>query len=282
MDAFLRRRSGLLVPAENVIRRAGICDIIGLGDMMPGGAGFVTAKTGQTFFSSSTTWTCPAGVYAVDLFLLGAGGGAEIGNAFGNRGGGGGGFCWQLNYQTSPGQSYPIAIGLGGASNQAGGGTSFDNRVYAYGGSIGGGGGFAGGAGGYRGGHPSNNGDRGNGGGGASYGGQGGDASGGGGAGGGGSFITIALSGGAYTVNNSAPGAGGNGVAGGAGGGAGGAGGSVTGGVGAAGSGAGAGAAGTGSSPGAGGGGYGGGGGASPYYTDVSGAGGNGYLILVY
>jgi hypothetical protein len=84
--------------------------------------------------TSSGTWLCPAGVFAVDLELIGAGGGAGGGGdgaaAFGGGdlggqgGGGGGGGGAGLRRQIDavpvvPGTSYAYVVGAGGAGGAA-------------------------------------------------------------------------------------------------------------------------------------------------------------------
>jgi len=69
-------------------------------------------------FTSSGSWTVPAGVTAAEVVLIGGGGaGAGIsGETFGGSGGGAG----QITYSvvaTTPGDTLTIAIGAGGASN---------------------------------------------------------------------------------------------------------------------------------------------------------------------
>ena len=110
-------------------------------------------------FTSTTTWTCPDGVYNVDVWVCGGGGGGASGRwgsdngQYGNCGAGGcGGECIMYrNIQVFPQTSYSIVIGAGGAggvapaavgkSGQRGsdGGTSyFENTTYlAHGGSGG-------------------------------------------------------------------------------------------------------------------------------------------------
>jgi len=67
---------------------------------------------GQQEYTSPGTysWTCPAGVTAVTLTLVGGGGsGASIG------GGGGAGGALRVRVATSPGTTYSIVVGSGGA-----------------------------------------------------------------------------------------------------------------------------------------------------------------------
>ena len=78
-------------------------------------------------FTSTTTWTCPDGVYNVDVWVCGAGGGGASGtwgresNLFGRCGSGGcGGECIMYrNIDVFPQTSYSIVIGAGGAGGVA-------------------------------------------------------------------------------------------------------------------------------------------------------------------
>ncbi len=66
--------------------------------------------------TESTWWTCPAGVYNIAAWLVAGGG--RGGNGWGDEGGGGGGAggCLYLSWiSVTPGQSYEIIIGAGGA-----------------------------------------------------------------------------------------------------------------------------------------------------------------------
>jgi len=86
------------------------------------------ATVAQTF-ASSTTWTVPVGVYKVDYLVVGGGGGGA--NVEGG-GAGGGGFV-EGSLTVSPGTTYPITVGAGGAINSNGGNSVF-SIVTAYGG----------------------------------------------------------------------------------------------------------------------------------------------------
>lgn len=82
-----------------------------------------TQKTQE--FTSTTTWTAPTGVLAVDVFLCGAGGGG--GGSYGTTalgGGGGGGEVIQKMITVVPGTSYTITIGAGGAGATADSGSN--------------------------------------------------------------------------------------------------------------------------------------------------------------
>lgn len=91
-------------------------------------------------FNSSTTWVCPAGVTTVQVECIGGGGGGKPGAAgVGSGGGGGGGYTIKTSQAVTPGQSYTINVGTGGASGVPGGDTYFiDNTtVLAKGGNSG-------------------------------------------------------------------------------------------------------------------------------------------------
>lgn len=78
----------------------------------------------QAAFTSSGTWTCPAGVTSVILIGCGGGGGGASGEAQSTRGGGGGGGAiQQTSYaQVTSGNIYTVTVGAGGT-----GGTSNSN-----------------------------------------------------------------------------------------------------------------------------------------------------------
>ena len=96
--------------------------------------------------TSQGVWSVPAGVTAVRLRIWGGGGAG--GSGFGTAGGGGaGGGYTEGFYAVSPGQSFVVAVGNGGAAS-GGGGSSFGSVASAAGGQAGGNGvGGAGGAG---------------------------------------------------------------------------------------------------------------------------------------
>ena len=74
----------------------------------------VYASAGGKLFTSSQTWTAPAGVTLVHAVAVGAG--CEQGSSAG----GGGGLGWKNNITVVPGQTYSVVVGLGGQnrSNQ--------------------------------------------------------------------------------------------------------------------------------------------------------------------
>ncbi len=91
----------------------------------------------QTYtFSTSGTWTCPAGVTTITVQCWGAGGAGGSANITGTQvgaGGGGGGYT-EKTYTVVPGTVYPVTVGIGGigdATNTgaaaAGGNSLFNN-----------------------------------------------------------------------------------------------------------------------------------------------------------
>ena len=133
------------------------------------------------------SWTAPAGVTSVSVVAVGGGGGGS--SCWSSGGGGGGGLGWKNNIAVTPGQSYTVLVGNGGAANcgdssggesyfissatvRGGGGlaaSSGGSFTGDGGGSGGSGGGWpyaGGGAGGYAGNGGSSNGFSGTGGGG--------------------------------------------------------------------------------------------------------------------
>lgn len=105
------------------------------------------ASTLVSFTSpGGTTWTCPSGVYSVEVLVVAGGGGG--GNGLtpndGNGGGGGGGVIYRPSYGVTPGSVYTVTVGAGGSASPAnssnrggnGGNSVFDTLT-----AIGGGGG---------------------------------------------------------------------------------------------------------------------------------------------
>jgi hypothetical protein len=66
------------------------------------------------YFTSTDTWTAPAGVTSVELLLVGGGGAG--GGVNQGAGGGGGGLVYNTAVTVSPGVTYTFTIGAGGAS----------------------------------------------------------------------------------------------------------------------------------------------------------------------
>ena len=92
--------------------------------------------------TTSTSWTCPAGVTSIEVLVVAGGGG---GGAPGGGGGGGGGLIYNSTFKVIPTTSYTVAVGAGGAAgvyNSSPGGTggnSSFSTLLAYGGGGGGG-----------------------------------------------------------------------------------------------------------------------------------------------
>ena len=91
-------------------------------------------------FASSGTWTCPAGVTTIRARMwAGGGGGGGSGNPGSAASGGGGGQYGEGNIPVTPGTSYNITVGAGGAgggteANGAAGGASAFSGSFSVGG----------------------------------------------------------------------------------------------------------------------------------------------------
>src|SRR3989344_5230709 len=73
----------------------------------------------QPYTSPGTySWTAPAGVTSVSVVAVGGGGGG--GYQWSYHGGAGGGLGWKNNIAVTPGQSYTVVVGNGGAANCGG------------------------------------------------------------------------------------------------------------------------------------------------------------------
>ena len=106
----------------------------------------------SAIFTESGSWTVPANVTSVNVFLFGGGGGAGYtsytvdgdNSGTGYGGGGGSGHMAKSTLAVTPGQSIAITIGAGGARGSSGGTggtggtTSFGTLLSAQGGSGGG------------------------------------------------------------------------------------------------------------------------------------------------
>jgi hypothetical protein len=101
-----------------------------------------TAKSQTSVIIKSTTsWTAPVGVTQVEVILCGGGGGAfGLAGFAGNRNGGAGSVFYDF-LTVTPGTSYTITIGAGGAGTSsfpanAGGNSSFGGLLTATGGAA--------------------------------------------------------------------------------------------------------------------------------------------------
>lgn len=104
----------------------------------------ITIPRGEAEYTTagSYSWTAPAGVTSVSVVAVGGGGGGhnDLSN---NNGGAGGGLGYKNNIAVTPGQSYTVVVGAGGAAgsgfgvNGSDGGDSYFNdtsTVVGYGG----------------------------------------------------------------------------------------------------------------------------------------------------
>lgn len=101
----------------------------------------VPATTVVSFTSTGAqTWTCPSGVFGIEVLVVAGGGGGSSG------GGGGGGVVYRPYYPVRPGTVYNLSVGAGGAgattansgSGRSAGGNSTFDTITAYGGGYGG------------------------------------------------------------------------------------------------------------------------------------------------
>ena len=92
-------------------------------------SGLAVAQTPTTtVFTSSTTWTCPAGVTSVTVECWGGGGGGGGSGATSNggSGGGSGAYVKKVGIPVTAGTNYTITVGTGGA-----GGSGFTPTIVA-------------------------------------------------------------------------------------------------------------------------------------------------------
>ena len=94
------------------------------------------AQSSKTY-SSSGTFTVPAGVTTLDVQAWGAGGGGSTITSKGKRGAGGGGGAYAGNPTVTVSAialPYTVTVGTGGGANSSGGNSSFSSSVIAVGG----------------------------------------------------------------------------------------------------------------------------------------------------
>ena len=89
---------------------------------MPGKNGYTDSLTTIYATPGTYTWTCPAGVYSVDVVAIGGGGGGAYssGSYTTGSGGGGGGLGWSKAIGVIPGTGYTVFVGAGGAAGTSG------------------------------------------------------------------------------------------------------------------------------------------------------------------
>jgi len=88
-------------------------------------AGISYSADAQSSFTTNATYTVPAGVSVISVQCWGAGGGGSSRSNNGQGGGGGGGAYASSQISVTPGSTYAIVVGAGGAANTAGGISSF-------------------------------------------------------------------------------------------------------------------------------------------------------------
>ena len=101
----------------------------------PGQALYEGTQAGAAGGTASYTWTAPPGVSAVNVAVIGGGGGGYFGWAV--CGGAGGGLSYANNVGVSPGSGYTVQVGNGGCWSQAAGGYSCFPGVIGGGGHCG-------------------------------------------------------------------------------------------------------------------------------------------------
>ena len=81
-----------------------------------------TTASGRMVFTSSTTWTVPAGITSINIFCVGGGGGSgSINNLIGGGGGGGGYTAYKNGVSVTYGNQITITVGAGGTYANNGG-----------------------------------------------------------------------------------------------------------------------------------------------------------------
>lgn len=102
-------------------------NIIGNSSLNQEGNVFVTRTIGQSSYTTPGTysWVCPANVTSVSVVCIGAGGGG--GEFTGYAAGAGGGLAYKSNIAVTPGSSYTVVVGSGGAYRTTGGASYFIN-----------------------------------------------------------------------------------------------------------------------------------------------------------
>jgi len=136
--------------SNNVVLGAGTSAV---NFVAPGTSGNVLTSNGTTWtsasgsgykqvvFTSSGTWTKPAGLKEVKITVVGGGGGGGLTNdtsvSVGSGGGGGGGASIRVLAAASVGATETVTVGSGGASDTAGGTSSFGSLASATGGQPG-------------------------------------------------------------------------------------------------------------------------------------------------
>jgi len=119
---------------------------VGLGKDFSGNGNYFTTNNISVYggtvqsFTSSTTWTAPAGVTSVNyLVVAGGGGGGSAATGISMGGGGGAGGLLQGQLTVIPGNTYTVTVGAGGASTTNGSNSVFGS-ITATGGGAGAGG----------------------------------------------------------------------------------------------------------------------------------------------
>jgi len=106
--------------------RLGLFGLLVISPFMPGNVLWSQSQT----FTSSGTFTVPAGVSGITVEAWGAGGGGSDVTRKWIRGGGGGGGAFASSIiSVSPGETYVISVGQGGAADTDGGNSSFNSTT---------------------------------------------------------------------------------------------------------------------------------------------------------